>query len=161
VRLVATGLGCHFSTSITKDRAERPKCRRSATIAYRVNVAQTQTAMRTGLAAALTRARARVRRWPGGWLLWRVTVTLIGLVVIAVGAILIPLPGPGWLIVFLGLGIWSTEYAWARRLLAATRRIVGRWWAWLTPRPRWLKVVVGVLGLAFTVAVSFAAWSVF
>ena len=33
------------------------------------------------------------------------------------GSILVPLPGPGWLIVFAGLAILATEYVWAQRLL--------------------------------------------
>jgi uncharacterized protein (TIGR02611 family) len=108
--------------------------------------------------AWLVALRHVVRRVPGGWVLWRAAVTIVGFVVIVVGALLIPLPGPGWLIVFLGLGIWSTEYAWARRLLVATRRFAGRWWTWLGARPRWLQVSAGVLGLAFTVVLSYGAW---
>jgi uncharacterized protein (TIGR02611 family) len=109
----------------------------------------------------LTSVRDVVRRLPGGRLIWRIGVTLVGLVVIAIGALLIPLPGPGWLIVFLGLGIWSTEYAWARRLLLFVRREVGRWWGWIGARPRWLQLVIGALGLAFTAAVSIGAWYLF
>ena len=108
--------------------------------------------------AALGTVRDRVRRLPGGWLLWRIAVTVAGLVVIAVGLVLIPLPGPGWLIVFMGLGIWATEYAWARRLLCTVRSVVGRWWDWIAARPRWAQIAVGALGLAFTAAVSIAAW---
>jgi len=115
-------------------------------------------AVRPGLFSMLAAMRERVRRLPGGWLLWRIAVTIAGLVVIVVGAVLIPLPGPGWLIVFLGLGIWSTEYAWARRLLGAVRSLVGRWWEWIAARPRWAQIAVGALGLAFTAAVSITAW---
>ena len=32
------------------------------------------------------------------------------------------LPGPGWLLIFVGLGILSTEYMWARRLLDTAKR---------------------------------------
>lgn len=85
-------------------------------------------------------------------------MTLLGLIVIAGGLVLVPLPGPGWLIVFLGLGIWSTEYAWAHRLLVATRRLVEGWGRWIRRRPRWLQLVVVVLGLLFTAAVSYGAW---
>src|ERR1700749_2240399 len=111
--------------------------------------------------AWLVAVRAAGRRVPGGWLIWRIGVTLVGLVVIAIGAVLIPLPGPGWLIVFLGLGIWSTEYEWAHRLLGTARRLVGKWWDWMGGRPRWAQIVVGVIGLAFTAAVSLAAWYLF
>jgi uncharacterized protein (TIGR02611 family) len=109
----------------------------------------------------LVTLRDKVRRLPGGRLLWRIGVTLVGLVVIALGLVLIPLPGPGWLIVFAGLGIWSTEYEWARRLTTSIRRLAARWWAWIASQTRWLQIVVGVLGLAFTAAIVLAAWYLF
>lgn len=54
----------------------------------------------------------------------RVVVTVLGVAVLVVGVVLIPLPGPGWAIVFGGLAILATEYAWARRWLTAAR---ARW----------------------------------
>ena len=42
-------------------------------------------------------------------------VLVVGIVVIGVGIILIPLPGPGWLIVFVGLAILATEFEIADR----------------------------------------------
>ena len=108
--------------------------------------------------AWLSAVRDAVRRWPGGWLLWRIGVTLVGLVVLVVGLVLIPLPGPGWLIVFLGLGIWSTEYAWARRLLQSTRELLAIWWRWIAAQARWVHLAAGALGLALTAAVSLGTW---
>jgi uncharacterized protein (TIGR02611 family) len=51
----------------------------------------------------------------------RFAVTLVGAAVVILGVVLMPLPGPGLLIVAVGLAILATEYAWARRLLARTR----------------------------------------
>jgi uncharacterized protein (TIGR02611 family) len=73
---------------------------------------------------AIRRARAWVRRLPGGWVAWRVSVALVGLIVVVAGIILLPLPGPGWLIVFGGIAIWATEFAWAKRLLIWTQQQV-------------------------------------
>ena len=56
----------------------------------------------------------------------RTAVTLAGFAVVLIGLVLIPLPGPGWLIVFGGLAILATEYVWARRLLNYSRRRVGQ-----------------------------------
>ena len=72
----------------------------------------------------IRRARGRVRRLPGGWVVWRVSVALVGLIVVVAGIILLPLPGPGWLIVFAGIAIWATEFAWAKRLLIWTQQQV-------------------------------------
>ena len=55
----------------------------------------------------------------------RVAVTIAGFTVVIVGLILVPLPGPGWAIVFGGLAILATEYVWARRLLNFAKQKVG------------------------------------
>lgn len=47
----------------------------------------------------------------------RVAVMLLGGTVTVIGVILIPLPGPGTAIVFLGLTILSWEFAFAKRLI--------------------------------------------
>ncbi len=58
----------------------------------------------------------------------KVAVGFAGVVVIAVGVVLIPLPGPGWLIVFTGMAILATEFPAARRTLdrakARARRLI-------------------------------------
>jgi uncharacterized protein (TIGR02611 family) len=56
----------------------------------------------------------------------RMAITVAGFVVVFVGLILVPLPGPGWLIVFAGLAILATEYVWARRLLGFAKTKVGQ-----------------------------------
>jgi uncharacterized protein (TIGR02611 family) len=55
---------------------------------------------------------------------WRIGVAIIGLIVVVAGIILLPLPGPGWLIIFAGIAIWATEFEWAERLLMWTKRQV-------------------------------------
>ena len=56
----------------------------------------------------------------------RVAITIVGFAVVVLGLILVPLPGPGWLIVFAGLAILATEYVWARRLLNYAKSKVGQ-----------------------------------
>lgn len=46
----------------------------------------------------------------------KIIVGLAGVAVIISGIILLPLPGPGWLVILLGLIILSTEFDWAKRL---------------------------------------------
>ncbi|WP_336659812.1 TIGR02611 family protein [Leucobacter sp. USHLN153] len=79
---------------------------------------------RIALAAARLRAAIRSRRWLD--IAYRLTVTVIGALVVVVGLILVPLPGPGWLIVFFGLAILGSEFHWARRLLGWARQTVAR-----------------------------------
>ena len=47
----------------------------------------------------------------------RIFVTIAGLVVLLAGIAFLVLPGPGLLVIFLGLSILATEYVWAQRLL--------------------------------------------
>ena len=71
--------------------------------------------------AASSAIRERAYSTTVGRVLWRIAITIIGIVVIIAGIILLPLPGPGWVVIFAGLGILATEYEWARRLLRATK----------------------------------------
>ncbi|QUQ67065.1 Putative transmembrane protein (PGPGW) [Kutzneria sp. CA-103260] len=58
------------------------------------------------------------------------------------GVILIPYPGPGWLVVFAGLAILATEFAWAGRVLAYARARYDQWTAWLGRQPLPLRLLV-------------------
>jgi uncharacterized protein (TIGR02611 family) len=42
---------------------------------------------------------------------------LFGFTLLALGVIMIVTPGPGWLTIFLALGVLAAEFVWARRLL--------------------------------------------
>ena len=106
----------------------------------------------------LGQVRARVRALPGGWLAWRIGVTLIGIAVIAIGIVLLPLPGPGWLIIFAGLGILATEYTWAARLLTWVRSQVVRGTRWLAAQPRWAQFAGTMLSLALLAGLVLAGW---
>jgi uncharacterized protein (TIGR02611 family) len=51
----------------------------------------------------------------------RIGVTLAGFALIIAGGIMLITPGPGWLVIFLGLAVLATEYVWAERMLNAAR----------------------------------------
>ncbi len=55
---------------------------------------------------------------------WQFLIFAIGLAVVVVGIILLPLPGPGWVIIFGGMAIWATEFVWAQLVLRWTKRKV-------------------------------------
>ncbi len=79
-----------------------------------------------------------IRRWidrhPRLRFAYRLGVGVLGGFVAFGGLLLVPLPGPGWLVVFLGLAILGTEFAWAKRLAAFTKRQLARFWAWWQER---------------------------
>jgi uncharacterized protein (TIGR02611 family) len=113
---------------------------------------------RTGFVARVGGLRAKVRALPGGWVLWRVTVTVAGVATIAVGIVLLPLPGPGWVIIFAGLGLLGSEYEWAARLLRRTRGLVRSWTMWSLRQNLAVRVLIGLLGVAVVVGAALGAW---
>jgi uncharacterized protein (TIGR02611 family) len=92
---------------------------------------------------------------PGGTTALRVVIAALGGAVVALGLVLVPLPGPGWAIVFGGLAIWAIEFAWAARLLDWVRRQV-RAFARLMSRLHW--TARAGLGLATVAAIATIAW---
>jgi uncharacterized protein (TIGR02611 family) len=50
------------------------------------------------------------------------------------GLLLVPLPGPGWIVVFLGLAILGTEFTWAKKAADFLKRTLSRFWAWWNAR---------------------------
>jgi uncharacterized protein (TIGR02611 family) len=67
----------------------------------------------------------------------RVVRIVVGFTLLIVGVLLLVLPGPGWVTIFLGLALLAAEFAWARRLLdrlkstasdvkRSAQRVVGR-----------------------------------
>ena len=55
---------------------------------------------------------------------WQVCVFIIGLAVVVAGIVMLPLPGPGWVVIFGGMAIWATEFVWAQLVLRWTKRKV-------------------------------------
>lgn len=74
---------------------------------------------------------------------------VIGTLVLAAGIVAIPYPGPGWLIVFAGLGILASEFAWAHRALSFVRERYDRFMDWFGRQ----GVLVKTLSLLLTFAV--------
>ena len=78
--------------------------------------------------------RHRIEGRPALRRAYRIAVGVLGGSIAVLGLLLVPLPGPGWLVVFLGLAILGTEFAWAKRLAAFTKRWLARFWAWWQAR---------------------------
>jgi uncharacterized protein (TIGR02611 family) len=93
-----------------------------------------------------------VRSHPIFGLPYRIFVAVFGVLVVIIGLILVPAPGPGWLIVIAGLGVLSTEFTWARRLLNFTKRCLAAWTLWLLRQPLVTRMAFGLLGFLTLVA---------
>ena len=89
-------------------------------------------------------------------LTYRVAVGALGTGIVVLGIVLIPLPGPGWLIVFAGLAVLATEFVWAERLLAFARGKVHGWTSWVTAQSLLVRGLIGLVGLVFVVVAIWA-----
>jgi uncharacterized protein (TIGR02611 family) len=96
-----------------------------------------------------------IRANPLGDFAVKILIALLGGLVVAVGIVLIPLPGPGWLIVILGLTIWAIEFVWARHLLRFTRDRLRSWTLWVGRQPLFARILIGLAGLLFLATVAF------
>jgi uncharacterized protein (TIGR02611 family) len=45
-----------------------------------------------------------------------------GFTLLLVGVIMLVTPGPGWLVIFFGLGLLAAEFVWAKRLMDRIKR---------------------------------------
>ena len=97
--------------------------------------------------------RRRLRANPRTARIYRIGVFVLGLVVVVVGLLLIPFPGPGWLIVIGGLAIWATEFERAQRVLEFVKAKVRAWERWVKRQNPFVKLLAGLAGLAFVAAV--------
>ncbi|WP_035938173.1 TIGR02611 family protein [Knoellia aerolata] len=97
--------------------------------------------------------RRRIRANPATARVYRIGVFVVGLVVVCGGLLLIPFPGPGWLIVIAGLAIWSTEFERAQRVLEFVKRHLRLWEEWVKRQNPVVKALVGVVGIAFIATV--------
>ncbi|WP_217614231.1 PGPGW domain-containing protein [Cellulomonas sp. GbtcB1] len=82
----------------------------------------------TGAHRALARLRARLDSRPWLRLTYKVVVTVVGATVVLAGIAMLVLPGPGWLAIFLGLGILGTEFAVIQRFNHRLKALVLRYW---------------------------------
>jgi uncharacterized protein (TIGR02611 family) len=99
---------------------------------------------------SIRRLRERKERHQQRGKLYRISFAAIGIVIILLGVILIPLPGPGWLIVALGVGMLALEFDRMERLL---ERILDRLEATSERLSNPQKLLLGLLAIA-----GAAAW---
>ncbi|GHD37378.1 membrane protein [Streptomyces galbus] len=79
---------------------------------------------------------------------WQVGVFVVGLAVVVAGVIMLPLPGPGWVVIFGGMAIWATEFVWAQLVLRWTKRkVTEAAQRALDPRVRRRNIVLTSIGL--------------
>lgn len=99
--------------------------------------------------------RRKIKANPTTRSIYRIFIGVLGFVIIGVGIALLPLPGPGWVIIFVGLGVWASEFEWAAKLLDFAKAKVKAWTEWVSHKPWWVKGLVGLATLAFVLAIFY------
>lgn len=66
---------------------------------------------------------------------------------------MIPYPGPGWVVVFVGLSILATEFDWAHNAHKFLHGKYDDWQAWIKRQPIYVKAIFWLL-TGFTVVVT-------
>ncbi|CAM5229362.1 TIGR02611 family protein [Streptomyces coeruleorubidus] len=91
---------------------------------------------------------------------WQVGVFIIGLAVVVAGIIMLPLPGPGWVVIFGGMAIWATEFVWAQLVLRWTKRkVTEAAQRALDPKVRRRNIILTSIGLVIVaVLVGIYVW---
>jgi uncharacterized protein (TIGR02611 family) len=91
----------------------------------------------------------------GRWSL-KMVIAVFGGALVVLGLILVPAPGPGWLIVIAGLSVLAIEYAWAKHVLEFVRDKVRVWTHWVGARSLMFRAVLGAVGV---VLLGVLAWA--
>lgn len=87
----------------------------------------------------ITRAAKKVLFGFAGWF------------VLLAGIIMVPYPGPGWLVIFIGLSILSREFPWAARFNNVTHSYYDRWRKWYRRQPIYIQAIFWCLTALTTV----------
>jgi uncharacterized protein (TIGR02611 family) len=100
--------------------------------------------------------RERIRRRRATRIAWKVVTGLVGTAVTVIGLIMVPFPGPGWLVVIVGLIILASEFAWAQRLLHLVRDRVRAWTDWVLRQSLPVRIGLALITAAFVAGVLYA-----
>ena len=83
----------------------------------------------------------------------KILIGFFGWAILLAGIVMIPYPGPGWLVVFIGLSVLATEFDWARDAHDWLHTRYAAWQRWLGSQPLYIKAIFWVL-TCLTVAVT-------
>lgn len=85
----------------------------------------------------------------------KILTGMLGWAVLLLGVLMIPYPGPGWIVVFIGLSILAREFTWAARVNDYSRRKYKSWQELLSRQPLYVKLLFAALS---TITVVITIW---
>ncbi|WP_327086244.1 TIGR02611 family protein [Nonomuraea sp. NBC_01738] len=86
-----------------------------------------------------------IRSTRTGALTLKIVIGVIGAIMVVGGLIMVPFPGPGWLIVFAGLAVLATEFHWAHKVLEFGKRTLHAWTDWYKRQGWTIRILVLVV----------------
>jgi uncharacterized protein (TIGR02611 family) len=109
------------------------------------------------------RWRRKIRENKRRLAVYRVAVSLLGLILVALGIVSGPIPGPGGIpLVLLGLAVWSSEFEWAHQVMLRFKKQLHRYRTWSARKKTlfWVAFVgcCGLLGYAYMLALGVPGW---
>lgn len=96
-----------------------------------------------------------IRSTRTGALTLKVVIGVIGAVMVVGGLIMVPFPGPGWLVVFAGLAVLATEFHWAHKVLEFGKRTLRAWTEWYKRQGWTVRIVVLIVTVAAATAIVY------
>ena len=109
------------------------------------------------------RWRRKIREDKRKLAVYRFAVGFLGLILIALGFIIAPLPGPGGApLILLGLAVWSSEFEWAHQLMQWFKAKLRRYRTWSGAKKSLFSVAFfsccGLLGYVYLVTTGIPGW---
>jgi uncharacterized protein (TIGR02611 family) len=107
--------------------------------------------------------RRKIRRNPTQLVVYRCVIAVVGLLLVVLGFVSGPIPGPGGIpLVLLGLAIWSSEFEWAHRLMQWFKAQLHRFQRWTRPQQVlfWLVFFTGfgLTGYLYMLTLGIPGW---
>ncbi|MBF8192237.1 TIGR02611 family protein [Nonomuraea sp. K274] len=96
-----------------------------------------------------------VRSTRAGRLTLKIVIGVIGTVMVVGGLVMVPFPGPGWLVVFAGLAVLATEFHWAHKVLEFGKQTLHAWTQWYKRQGWPLRIVVLIVTLAVAAVIVY------
>ena len=71
----------------------------------------------------------------------RILIGFAGWAIVLIGVVMVPYPGPGWAVVFVGLSILATEFERAAKVHRYAHGKYTLWQEWYTRQPVYIKAI--------------------
>lgn len=72
-------------------------------------------------------------------------IAIVGFIVVFAGLVMVPYPGPGWLVVFAGLAILATEFSFAHNILKFGKEKYQIWQDWVSGQGILAQIIIWTL----------------